>query len=858
MMHTLLRFFMVGAMLACLSFTGGAYAAPSKIFRIHYYRVQNDYAGWGLHVWGEGIKLPRRVTWTSPLPPSGVSDKGIHFDLPIADPSRPISFVLHRGDVRQAAGEVQITPATQASEIWLIQDDPRLYPQMPASLQGAESGQPRTLAQIEKILRVEAGQRERIENQLRQDYERKLRQAAEQEYQLALKRIQLEVEGRARATINGTPLPSAAAESAELASDRGSGAERYVWWLFGVLTLSWLAIAAWQQLRITRLYAELRRDESEIGSLQHRLQDAQNDQEQARQQAITLERRLHTVFTQAADTMAVLSVELGDSFRIIAVNRAFCRQTGLPEGDVINRRLDEIISEESSGSEMTRRVREVVRRCEPVQFEERLEFPSGLLLLDTLLTPIQAQPGFCSHVLLSARVKQDNRSPRERWQHYSHFDALTGLANRTQLHQKITHLVQRLQRQHGVAVAVVIVNIDGFRHLNDRFGFEIGDTILQTVAQRMISCVRDTDAVARLGTDEFAILLDEGSTANIAQAVAEKLLANLQRPLPIEGQIIRLAASIGVAVYPEDGTSANNLLKHADAAMRKIKEKGGNAWMPYSSRMKQQGLERLALEANLRRGLLQQEFRLVYQPVISSETGRMAAIEALLRWQHPDFGVILPTQFLPIAESIGCMNTLLEWCLKQLATELPTLWKLDNKMRCALNISLSQYQDPDFLKTMETAVREYHLDPQRITLDINETTLQADMAYSERVLATLIQRGFTIAADDFGLGYAGFSALKQLPINEIKLERGLVNQIPRDNTSVTNVQSMILQAKAMNINVVAKGIEDEAQKAFLQDSGCPCLQGFLISAPIPIDKLAADYRVQQPGNVIALKNLGTS
>lgn len=867
MIARLLPGVLLGVLLCFLAIAGEVHAAPGKTLRIHYYRAQNDYAGWGLHIWGDGIRLPRRVTWSSPLPPSGVNDKGIYFDIVLTDPSRPVSMVLHRGDVRQAAGEVQVTPASQGTRFWFMQDEARVYSRMPAALENGtaqpSASAPRSLAQIEQILRMESGQRARLENQLRQDYQRRLREAAEAEYQLALKRIQIEEENRARQTLarRNTPQPSATAPAVPPAPQASApdSTHPWFWWLFGGMSLGWIAMTAWQQLRISRLYGELRQGETEVTSLQHKLRDSSSEQEQARQQVLTLERRLHTVFTQAADTMAVLSVELGDSFRVIAVNRAFCRQTGQQEGDVIGRRLDEVITDEKSASELSRRVREVVRRCEPVQFEERLEFPgSHVLLLEIVLTPIQAQPGFCSHVLFTARSRQDNRSARERWQHYSHFDALTGLANRTQLHQKIGQLVQRLQRQHGVPMAVIIVNIDGFRHLNDRFGFETGDTILQTVAQRLLGCVRDSDAVARLGTDEFAVLLDKGSTSVIAQAVAEKLLASLQRPLPIEGQIIKLSASIGVAVYPEDGTSANNLLKHADAAMRKVKERGGNAWMPYSSRMKQQGLERLALEANLRRALVQQEFRLAYQPLVAADTGRLIGVEALVRWHHNDFGVILPSQFLTIAESIGCMGELLEWGLKQLATELPLLWRTDANLRCALNISLSQFRDPDFIKLLDTAVRDWRLDAQRIVLDISEATLQTDLAYSERTLSAVMQRGFSIAADDFGLGYASFATLKHLPISELKLERSLISQIPRDNSSVSNVQSLILQARASGLQVVAKGVEDEAQRSFLKDSGCPVLQGFLIGPPVSMEKLLMDLRSQIPSNVIALKNVGNS
>lgn len=840
MFFSRLKYGVIGLLLAFIALNSWAVASQSNgTLRIHYYRAQNDYSGWGLHIWGDGIKLPRPITWKDPLPPTGVDEQGIYFDLRLQDPNRQVNFILHQGDVKHSASEVRITPAKQGVEFWLLEDDAQVYSARPTQLPTPSEPANPALSNLQKPL-------PQAKNVLPQkdhnaEYQKKLQQAAEQEYQLATK----------RSSATTTPPPSPVEIPAEVEATpnqppSNTSTPYYLWGLLVLLAITWLGITAWQHTRITFLNRELKDEESKQRTLDDKLAEITTEQEHTRQQMLTLEKRLNTVFTQSADALLILSIELGDSYRIVAVNRSFCRQTGLEESLVTGRRLDEILTEEGRRGELLRRVREVVRRCEPIQFEERLEFPAGLITLDNQLTPIQSQPGFCSHVLISARIRKDSKSAQENWQHYSHFDALTGLANRTQLHQKLTQSLKIFSRNAEGTLAVIIINLDGFRHINDRYGFEIGDNILQTVAQRLRGTVREVDAVARLGTDEFAIILDEGTTVEIAHLVAEKVLTSLQRPIPHHDQMIQLSASLGIAIYPEDGTTANNLLKHADMAMRKTKERGGNAFMLYSGRFKQQGLERLALEGHLRRGLLHKEFNFVYQPIFSNSSEKIIGIEALLRWQHPDFGIVLPSQFLSIAESIGNMPALLDWGLKQLATDLPTLLQLQPNLQLSLNISLSQFQHPEFLTIVKNSLKDTPFKKDQLVFDLAESTLLSDAPYSEKILKGLGLLGISIAIDNFGLGPAGFSVLKRFSAQSIKLERTLISEVPRNPQSVSTVQSIVLQAKALNMAIIAKGIEEADQKEFMQKSGCFGLQGNFLGKPFSADQLLASYKPNRP------------
>lgn len=835
----------LGMLLACMALISWAGSLPPNTLRIHYYRAQNDYAGWGMHVWGDGIKLPSRITWKEPLLPAGQNDQGIYFDIRVMDSNRVVNYILHQGDVKHPSLEVHILPSRQGFEVWQIEDEPRLYftrppqfdppaPVAPPVIADQEST--KALSKIEKSLTQIKSTNTSLQNELSAAYKKKLEEAAEQEYQLALKRIQIEAENRAR-----IHNPPAAVETPETQTPAETPTPYYLWGALVLLILTWTGITVWQSLRIINLNRNRQTLEAELRSAVSKLNDSTTEIDQTRQQVLLLEKRLNTVFTQAADALLILSIELGDSYRIVAVNRAFCRQTGLQEVALVGQRLDEILTEEGRRGELPRRIREVVRRCEPVQFEERIEFPSGLLMLDQQLTPIQAQPGFCSHILLSARVKKDNKNAQEHWQHYSHFDALTGLANRTQLQQKLTQTLKNFSRHSDGALAVIIINIDGFRHINDRYGFEVGDYVLQTVAQRLRGSVREVDSVARLGTDEFAVVLDDGTSPDVVNVIAEKLLTNLQRHIPHNDQMIQLSASLGLALYPEDGTTANNLLKHADMAMRKTKERGGNAFMLYSGRFKQQGLERLALEGHLRRGLLHKEFNFVYQPIFSNASDKIIGVEALLRWQHPDFGIVLPSQFLSIAESIGNMPALLDWGLQQLIADWPTLARLQPDLQLSLNISSSQFQHPEFLSIVKKATQQFSFQKNQLVFDIAESTLLSDVLLSDKNIKELNAMGVAIAIDNFGLGQSGFSVLKRFKAQSIKLDRSLIHEIPRNSQTVSAVQSIVLQAKALNFQIIAKGIEEPDQKAFMQESGCFGLQGNFLGTPIGLGQLLASH-----------------
>ena len=847
--------------LSCLAVAAEQGAA---ILRIHYYRTQGDYSDWGIHVWGESVNLPRRVTWASPLPPTGVDDGGIFFEIPLQSLNGDVNFILHHGDVRNSPVTVRVNPAANGLDIWQLQDDAHLYTQRPASVvaQSAPAVGEHTTApsreleevaqEIQRNLRNESAERAKVESALKSEYEAKLRVAAEQQYQEAVKRLHAEADARARMD-NSLPVPSASAAANALhppatswPDTRSSELQAPPWWVpilvFVALGMSGAMI--WQQRRNMQMAAALNNALAGKQKTEAQLDDSRLEQQSLRQKMAAMEQRLTTVFTHAADLMAIFSVELGDCYRMIAVNQAFCSQTGHGESSIIGRRSEEVFMQEPARTEILLRLKETVRRGQPVTFEQRVEFPAGLLILESTLTPIFAQAGFCSHLLLASRPKSDLRQTQQpsqsRVQRTANFDVLTGLPNRSLFQQKLNFAVNRIQRQRS-PFCLLIINLQSFRSINDRFGFEGGDLYLQTIGQRLNGCVRDSDTVARLGGDEFAILLNEDSDAAAAASVAEKVASAVQRPVIINGEAAKLSVNIGISIFPDDARDANALMHHANTAMRRAKETRDGSYQYYSPQMDQHALEKAALENSLRRAVLHRELHWLFQPIIDLETGHPVGVEALLRWQHPEFGQVMPHQFLPVAETIGLMPSLLEWGLQQLVIDFVPLLTRHPGWRCSVNLSSSQFHDPQLLTTIDLATGPGRIPPQRLTLEITESALLANPALSETVLDGLRNREIRVAIDNFGAGYSSLTAIRRYAIDEIKIDRSFVSGIPGDSNEMAMIQSVVQQARNLELCVVAKGVESEAQQTFLKNCGCDRAQGFLIAVPMPMEELRTRY-----------------
>lgn len=425
------------------------------------------------------------------------------------------------------------------------------------------------------------------------------------------------------------------------------------------------------------------------------------------------------------------------------------------------------------------------------------------------------------------------------------YDRLTGLPNRSQFYQQLNAAVARALRHNG-RLAVLFIDLDRFKNINDTLGHDLGDDLLKEVAARLRALVRGSDGVARLGGDEFVVLLESLEHAEDAALVAQKILAALAQPFNLGGRELSLSASIGVSAFPDDGLDSSSLLKNADIALYRAKAQGKNIFQLYSAQMNSHTVERLSLETDLRRALDRQELALHYQPKIELRSGRVLGVEALVRWQHPERGLISPATFIPLAEETGLIGPISEWVLARACAQCRA-W-LDQglpPLRMAVNLSAVQLARGDLLRQVAEALEQSGLDPGALELEITESTVMENAARAREVLHQLKARGIGLAIDDFGTGYSSLGYLKRLPIDSVKIDRSFVSGLPADADDAAITQAVIAMAHSLGLRVVAEGVETEAQLAFLRHQGCDEAQGYLLGHPLPAEALA-DFLRRRP------------
>ncbi|MDX5362542.1 MAG: EAL domain-containing protein [Pseudazoarcus pumilus] len=436
-------------------------------------------------------------------------------------------------------------------------------------------------------------------------------------------------------------------------------------------------------------------------------------------------------------------------------------------------------------------------------------------------------------------------------QQLAHYDSLTGLPNRMLWTLRATAALQ-VARRHNDALAVLFLDLDHFKTVNDSLGHNAGDTLLKTVATRLTHCAREEDLLARLGGDEFVVLLPRLSRREDATLVAQKMLDSMSEPVELGGHVLQPSLSIGIAHFPEDGPDVETLLKHADTAMYGAKSAGRSTIRHFVESMNARALERLTIENGLRRAIERDELSLHFQPQYDAVAERFVGVEALLRWHSPELGgLIPPDRFIPIAEETGIILALGDWVLEQACT-LQRRWQQSPKaeLLVAVNISAIQFNHPDFVGRVARILQRTAADPRRIELEITETAI---MGSGDEVLARLHQLrdlGLTLALDDFGTGYSSLGRLHRLPITRLKLDRSFVQYLPGDLDNAAIANATLSMARALKLEVVAEGIETVAQKAYLFARGCRLMQGYLYSVPLPLDELenflAADAQRNPP------------
>jgi diguanylate cyclase (GGDEF)-like protein len=402
-------------------------------------------------------------------------------------------------------------------------------------------------------------------------------------------------------------------------------------------------------------------------------------------------------------------------------------------------------------------------------------------------------------------------------------DPLTALPNRTLLHERLSHALAKAQR-HDRQLAALFIGLDRFKSINDTLGHEAGDALLQDAARRLYDCLRETDTMARQGGDEFVVLMDELSDREPISRVSQRILDAVARPFTLYGRDLHISASIGISVYPDDGRT---LLRNADVAMHRAKEKGGNSVQYYSAQLDNHSVERLALESGLRRALERDELSLHYQPKVNIASGQISGMEALLRWQHPELGSVSPARFIPIAEETGLIVPIGAWVLKTACAQTRE-WQRRGVRRftVAVNLSPRQFAADNLLDDIKSALAESGLAAQDLEVEITESMVMDNPDKAIDVLRQVKALGVSVAIDDFGIGYSSLAYLKRFPIDTVKVDRSFVEDIPADENSMAIAQAVIAMAHNLRLKVVAEGVESEGQLSFLRGEGCDDIQGY--------------------------------
>ena len=428
---------------------------------------------------------------------------------------------------------------------------------------------------------------------------------------------------------------------------------------------------------------------------------------------------------------------------------------------------------------------------------------------------------------------------RMKMAHLAHHDFLTDLPNRVLLNDRITQAIA-LAKRRGTHLAVLFLDLDNFKHINDSLGHETGDKLLQSVALRLSACVRGSDTVSRLGGDEFVVLVTEDKYAEDAALTADKILAALAAPHAIDKRELHVTTSIGISIYPTDGEDTETLIKNADTAMYHAKEKGRDNYQFFRHEMNVRAVERHVIESHLRHALERQEFVLHYQPKVNLATGAITGAEALLRWMHPEWGVVLPERFVPIAEDCGLIVPIGRWVLREACAQARR-WE-DAGLKpasIAVNISALEFRRGDFVEGVRAILRETGLAPRCLQLEITESVLMHNAESSTAILQQLKDMGVQLAVDDFGTGYSSLSYLHLFPIDVLKIDGSFVQDIGSINGNGSIVSAVIAMGTSLKQRVIAEGVEKQGQLAFLKAQHCEEGQGYFFSRPLVAEEFAA-------------------
>ena len=523
---------------------------------------------------------------------------------------------------------------------------------------------------------------------------------------------------------------------------------------------------------------------------------------------------------------------------IVQVNRAFSRLTEYSAAEVLGQ-SPQCIDAERYAAAYFKSISDCLERkdCWEGEIQHRRKggevFPAWVSM-----TVLRDAQGVIINTISHFSDITEKKNSDHKIHRLAYIDPLTDLPNRSLFADRFAQSIGRAKRQNNI-VALLFLDLDRFKVINDAFGYACGDQLLLQVAQRLRDCVRTDDTVARMGGDEFAITLgdlsDRTAAMTAAAHIAEKIRHLMAEPFMLAEKKVVTGASIGIAFYPSDGAEPATLLQHADAAMYHAKAQGRNNYQFYTTSLNERARERLAMEDELRAAIENAQLQLHYQPILSASDGAPVAVEALVRWQHPSRGMIMPNDFIAMAEESGLIRPLGTWVLREACAQL-RVWQQQGMalQRIAINVSAKQFNEGHLLQTLREVITENRIDPACIEIELTEAALMVDHRFAQQSLEEIKRLGVRISIDDFGAGYSSLSHLKHLPIDTIKVDRSFISGLPaREDKQI--VQAIVALGKSLNLRIVAEGIENPMQLEFVQELGCDEVQGFMLSQPLPAE-----------------------
>jgi diguanylate cyclase (GGDEF)-like protein/PAS domain S-box-containing protein len=556
------------------------------------------------------------------------------------------------------------------------------------------------------------------------------------------------------------------------------------------------------------------------------------------EQALQLRER---AIEASANAIVIVKAE-APHYPLEYVNPAFERITGYERSEVIGRDSSFLWHQEAHQPGISEIRAAVAEQREGHAVVRTYRKDGAMLWSDIYIAPVRDEDGTVTHFVSAQYDITATKRYESELEFQTNRDALTGLANRNLLRDRLGQAISYAYR-YGHPIWILFVDLDRFKFVNDTLGHQAGDTLLKAVSSRLQSCVRDTDTVARMGGDEFVLVLTERADAGLTTGIVQRIMDAIATPLDIHGHEFFITCSIGVAVYPADGEKSEDLIKHADIAMYRAKETGRNNFQFYTSAMNERAMERLRIEGDLRNALEREEFELHYQPQVDLQSGEIVGVEALIRWRHPELGMVSPARFIGLAEETGLIVPIGAWVIRSACMQAKA-WQVDGvgHLRMSVNLSARQFSHNDLVESIAQALNETQLEPQYLEIELTESLVMADVDRAIGVLRELNALGVQLSIDDFGTGYSSLSYLKRFPIDVLKIDRSFVNDITTDPDDAAIVSTIISLAHSLRLKVIAEGVETEAQLAYLRQHDCDQMQGYFFSAPVSAEAFVTMQR----------------